>query len=58
VVADPRDPGAVAHALRQLLGDDERRRQMGRAARVRVEQSFGYGLLARRLADALHDVEG
>ena len=58
VVADPDDPGAVAHALRQLLGDDDRRQRMGRAARVRVEESFGYGFLARRLADALQDVEG
>jgi phosphatidylinositol alpha-1,6-mannosyltransferase len=58
VVADPSDPGAVAHALRELLGDDERRRRMGRAARVRVEQSYGYGFLARRLAHALQDVEG
>jgi phosphatidyl-myo-inositol dimannoside synthase len=58
VVADPHDPGAVAHALRRLLADDDRRRRMGRAARARVEESFGYGFLARRLADALQDVEG
>jgi phosphatidylinositol alpha-1,6-mannosyltransferase len=58
VVADPDDPGAVAHALRELLGDDDRRRQMGRAARARVEESFGFDVLARRLAGALQDVEG
>jgi phosphatidylinositol alpha-1,6-mannosyltransferase len=58
VVAEPGDPGAVAHALRRLLVDDDRRRRMGRAARARVEESFGYGFLARRLADALQDVEG
>ena len=58
VVDDPGDPGAVAHALRELLGDDDRRRVMGRAARARVEQSFDYGFLARRLARALQDVEG
>jgi phosphatidyl-myo-inositol dimannoside synthase len=58
VVADPADPGAVAHALRELLGDEDRRRRMGRAARVRVEESFGYDVLARRLAGALQDVEG
>jgi phosphatidylinositol alpha-1,6-mannosyltransferase len=58
VVGDPGDPGAVAHALRQLLMDDDRRTRMGRAARARVEESFGYGFLARRLADALQDVEG
>jgi phosphatidyl-myo-inositol dimannoside synthase len=58
VVADPDDPGAVAHALRELLGDDDLRRRMGRAARARVEESFGYDVLARRLAGALQDVEG
>jgi phosphatidylinositol alpha-1,6-mannosyltransferase len=58
VVADPGDPGALAHALRRLLVDEEARLVMGRAARTRVEQSFGYGFLARRLADALQDVEG
>ena len=52
VVADPGDPGAVAHALRRLLVDDGRCGGGGwiRAARARVEESFGYGFLARRLA--------
>ena len=58
VVAEPGDPGAVAHALRRLLQDEAGRRRMGRAARARVEESFGYGVLARRLADALQDMEG
>ena len=58
VVAEPGDPGAVAHALRALLDDRERRERMGRAARLRVEESFGYGFLAPRLARALQDVEG
>jgi hypothetical protein len=31
---------------------------MGRAARQRVEESFGYDLLARRLAHAFQDMEG
>jgi phosphatidylinositol alpha-1,6-mannosyltransferase len=58
VVADPGDPGAVAHALRRLLGDEDRRRAMGRASRRRVEESYGYDLLARRLARAFEDMEG
>jgi phosphatidylinositol alpha-1,6-mannosyltransferase len=58
VVTDPRDPGAVATALRHLLSDDDGRRRMGAAARRRAEESFGYDRLARRLADALQDVEG
>jgi phosphatidyl-myo-inositol dimannoside synthase len=58
VVADPHDPGAVAHALRRLLGNEAVRRRMGADARARVERSFSYDVLARRLAQALQDVEG
>jgi phosphatidylinositol alpha-1,6-mannosyltransferase len=58
MVADPRDPGQLAAAMRQLLSDPMLRSRMGAAARARVEESFGYDALARRLADALCDVEG
>jgi phosphatidylinositol alpha-1,6-mannosyltransferase len=58
VVDDPSDPAALAAALRRLLTDDALRRQMGDASRRRAEESFGYDLLARRLAAALADVEG
>ncbi len=58
VVENPRDPGQVAGAMRRLLSDPARRSSMGVAARSRVEESFGYDGLARRLACALSDVEG
>jgi phosphatidylinositol alpha-1,6-mannosyltransferase len=58
VVDDPSDPGAVAAALRRLLTDDALRLRMGEASRRRVEDSFGYDRLARRMAGALADVEG
>jgi phosphatidyl-myo-inositol dimannoside synthase len=58
VVDDPRDPGALAVALRSLLVDEAARRRMGKAARARAVASFGYDHLARRLAAALQDVEG
>jgi phosphatidyl-myo-inositol dimannoside synthase len=58
VVDDPRDPGAVALALRRLLADAPGRRRMARAARRRAEASFDYDLLAHRLAGALKDVPG
>ena len=58
VVGDPGDAGAVAAALRRLLSDQALRRQLGGAARQRVEQSFGYDQLARRLAAALAGVPG
>jgi phosphatidyl-myo-inositol dimannoside synthase len=58
VVADPADTGSVALALRRLLADAPLRRRMGRAARRRAETSFGYDLLAHRLAAALKNVPG
>jgi phosphatidylinositol alpha-1,6-mannosyltransferase len=58
VVARPRDPGAVAQALRSLLADDDRRTRMGVAARERACASFDYTVLARRLAAALAEVQG
>lgn len=56
VVADPGDPGAVAEALRSLLVDPNRRRRMGQAARIRVQESFDNDVLASRLAEALAGV--
>jgi glycosyltransferase involved in cell wall biosynthesis len=53
VVADPGNPGEVAEALRALLADPERRRRMGEAARIRVQESFDNDVLASRLAEAL-----
>ena len=58
VIDDPRRSGHVAAALRRLLTDDALRRRMGRAARKRAEQEFGWDLLAHRLAAALADLEG
>jgi len=58
VVDDPAKPRAVAAALRRLLTDDALRLRMGEASRQRAEESFGYDRLARRMADALADVEG
>jgi phosphatidylinositol alpha-1,6-mannosyltransferase len=58
VLDRPGDPGVLALAMRRLLDDATRRRRMGRAARRRVETSFGYDLLAHRLAAALKDVSG
>jgi phosphatidylinositol alpha-1,6-mannosyltransferase len=58
VVDEPGDVGQVSAALRRLLADGSLRAAMGAAGRIRAERSFGYGLLAGRLAAALADVEG
>ncbi|MEU6309087.1 GT4 family glycosyltransferase PelF [Streptomyces chartreusis] len=40
LVVPPRDPAAMAAAALELLGDPERRRAMGEAARLRVIEQF------------------
>ncbi|MEU9472259.1 GT4 family glycosyltransferase PelF [Streptomyces avermitilis] len=40
LVVPPRDPAAMAAAALELLGDPERRRSMGEAARLRVIEQF------------------
>ncbi|HWL44149.1 MAG TPA: glycosyltransferase family 4 protein [Ilumatobacter sp.] len=44
----------AADAFAELLDDDARRDEMGRAARHRAEQEFDYDVLARRLWAALN----
>ena len=58
VVRTPRDPGAVAGALRRLLADADLRRRMGDAARARACTTFDYTALAGKLAAALAEVQG
>jgi phosphatidyl-myo-inositol dimannoside synthase len=58
VVRRPRDPGAVAGALRRLLADADLRRRMGVAARERACGVFDYTALAEKLAAALAEVQG
>jgi phosphatidyl-myo-inositol dimannoside synthase len=53
VVTEPRDPDAVAAALRLLLADPERRRRMGAAGRRRAVAGFTYDHLAAQLASTL-----
>jgi phosphatidyl-myo-inositol dimannoside synthase len=58
VVAEPRDPRAVAGALDELLSNAPRRVAMGEAARRRAVAEFDYDVLARRLADGLDAAVG
>lgn len=52
----PRDPAALAVALRQLLLNPERCAAMGAAARARVEQEFTWPTVARRTAALYHEL--
>jgi phosphatidylinositol alpha-1,6-mannosyltransferase len=53
VVGDPSDPAAVAERLARLLDDEDLRRRMGSAARVRAVADLSYDVLAARLGAAL-----
>ena len=50
LLVPPRDPGALAAALRALLTNPQLRAQMGRAARQRVEREFTWPVVAWRTA--------
>lgn len=45
----PRDSGAIAETVMELIGDPGRRQAMGAAARTRVRECFDVRLQARRL---------
>ncbi len=53
VVLDRATPQSAAEAIGALLDDADRRREMGDAARQRVESDFSYDVLASRLRGAL-----
>lgn len=50
LLVPPRDPEALATALRQLLEQPALAAQMGQAARARVEREFTWGTVADRTA--------
>ena len=49
----PRDPAALAAAIVDVLRDPERTREMGRAARARLERCFTLDRSARRTEELL-----
>lgn len=49
LLVPPRDPGALADALRRLLGDSALRRRMGSAGARRVADHFGEEAMTRRV---------
>ena len=55
VVGRPDAVEQVARTLSDLLGDGERRAEMGREARRRAEAEFSYDVLARRLRVGIDD---
>jgi glycosyltransferase involved in cell wall biosynthesis len=51
----PRDPRALADALRAILAEPERAARMGRAARARVERVFRWEQAAAHMAEVLEE---
>lgn len=58
IVVPPTDPDAIADALRSLLLNPERRKQMGRAARHAVETYYNWDRVARDTRDFTYQVVG
>ncbi|MFL5548880.1 MAG: glycosyltransferase, partial [Gemmatimonadaceae bacterium] len=58
IVVPPTDPDAVADAIRSLLLNRERRKQMGRAARHAVETHYNWDRVARDTRAFTYEVVG
>lgn len=56
LVVPPEDPTAVAEALKSLLGDPQRRQEMGRAARRAVETHYNWDRVAEETKQFARDV--
>ncbi len=56
VLVPPRDPEALAHAVRTLLQDPNQCLEMGRAARRRILQNFTWRQAAQHLVDLYREV--
>lgn len=56
LLVPPRQPQALAHAIRRLLGDPGMARQMGEYGRQRALQQFSWELVARRVDAAFEEL--
>ncbi|MCB0079419.1 MAG: glycosyltransferase, partial [Caldilineaceae bacterium] len=55
LVAPPNDAAALAQAIVDLLGNVERRRQMGQAAQRRAHALFFFFSMTRQLIEFYHE---
>jgi glycosyltransferase involved in cell wall biosynthesis len=56
ILVPPRDASALAQAILRLLTDPDLRRQMGRAARLRVQNLFTWEKAARQMVEVYREV--
>jgi glycosyltransferase involved in cell wall biosynthesis len=52
------NPGALADRIATLLGDADRRRLLGAAARQRVEAAFSAEVMTARIEEAYRGIVG
>lgn len=56
ILVPPRDPSALAAAIRRLFADEPLRKRMGQAARKRIEESFSWEVAARKTLEVYEEV--
>lgn len=56
ILVPPEDPPALAGALKRLLADQPLRKNMGIAARKRIEESFSWEVAARKTLEVYQEV--
>jgi len=56
ILVPPEDPPALAVALKRLLADQPLRKNMGIAARKRIEESFSWEVAARKTLEVYQEV--
>ena len=56
ILVPPRDPGAIAVAVKRLLADEGLRREMGGRGRARVEQLFSWRAAAEKMLEVYREV--
>ena len=58
LVVPPASSEALAEALNTLLGDEDKRQAMGRAARQRAEDMFDRSMMLRRISEVYRNLAG
>jgi glycosyltransferase involved in cell wall biosynthesis len=56
ILVPPEDPPALAGAIRRLLVDEELRKEMGLAARKRIEEAFSWDVAAKKTLEVYEEV--
>ena len=56
LLVPPRDASALARAILELLGDDDLRARLGRAARARARERFDEGRVVRTVIDSYEEL--